>query len=100
MPLDNAVAESFFSSKKREELPHNYYDTIEELQREVDEYVEFYNNMRPHQRSGMQTPSEAERNFADKKEKSILDFPTKSVQNTLTVSYYNLQPDGERVDYI
>ena len=28
---------------------------------------------------------EVERNFADKKEKSILDFPTKSVQKTLTV---------------
>lgn len=27
----------------------------------------FFNNMRPHQQSGMQTPSEAERNFTDKK---------------------------------
>lgn len=27
---------------KREELSHNYYDTIEELQRDVDEYVEFF----------------------------------------------------------
>ena len=65
-PLDNAVAESFFACMKREELSHNYYDTIEELQRDVDEYVEFFNNMRPHQRLGMQTPSEAERNFANK----------------------------------
>ena len=60
-PLDNAVAESFFACMKREELSHNYYDTIEELQRDVDEYVEFFNNMRPHQRLGMQIPSEAER---------------------------------------
>ena len=66
-PLDNAVAESFFAWMKREELSHNYYDTIEELQRDVDEYVEFFNNMRPHQRLGMQTPSEVERNFAVKK---------------------------------
>ena len=66
-PLDNAVAESFFACMKREELSHNYYDTIEELQRDVDEYVEFFNNMRPHQRLGMQTPSEVERNFAVKK---------------------------------
>ena len=52
---------------KREELSHNYYDTIEELQRDVDEYVEFFNNIRAHQRLGMQTPSEIERNFAVKK---------------------------------
>ena len=66
-PLDYAVADLFFSCMKREELPHNYYDTIEELQRDVDEYVEFFNNMRPHQRLGIQTPSEVERNFAVKK---------------------------------
>ena len=66
-PLDNAVAESFFACMKREELSHNYYDTIEELQRDVDEYVEFFNNIRAHQRLGMQTPSEIERNFAVKK---------------------------------
>ena len=80
---------------KREELSHNYYDTIEELQRDVDEYVEFFNNIRPHQRLGMQTPSEVERDFANKKEKSILDFPTKSVQNTLTVSLFSPPQNGE-----
>ncbi len=52
---------------KQEKLSHNYYDTIEELPQDVDEYVEFFNNMRPHQRLGMQTPSEAERNFAEEK---------------------------------
>ncbi len=28
--------------------------------------------------------------FSGKKEKSILDFPTKSLQNTLTVSLYTI----------
>ena len=32
------------------------------------------------------TPNEAEGHFADKKEKSILDVPTESVQNTLAAS--------------
>ena len=71
MSLDNAVAVSFFFLH---ELLHNYYDTMEELQQDVDGYVAFFNNMRLHQRLGMQTPSEAERNFA---QKSILEFPTK-----------------------
>jgi transposase InsO family protein len=66
-PLDNAVAESFFSCMKREELSHNYYDEPDELRRTVADYVDFFNNMRPHQKNGMLTPSEAERIFGDSK---------------------------------
>ena len=66
-PLDNAVAESFFSCMKREELSHNYYDEPDELRRAVADYVDFFNNMRPHQKNGMLTPSEAERIFGDSK---------------------------------
>lgn len=62
-PLDNAVAESFFSCMKREELSHNYYNEEEELRQAVADYVDFFNNMRPHQKLGMLTPSEAERRF-------------------------------------
>ena len=62
-PLDNAVMESFFASLKREELSHNTYDTLEDLRRDVWDYVDFFNNMRPHQRLGMMTPCEAERKF-------------------------------------
>ena len=67
-PLDNAVMESFFACLKREELSHNYYDTLEDLRRDVLDFVDFFNNMRPHQRLGMMTPCEAERKFeAEKK---------------------------------
>ena len=66
-PLDNAVAESFFACMKREELSHNYYHEEEELRRAVADYVDFFNNMRPHQKNGMLTPSEAERDFGDLK---------------------------------
>lgn len=66
-PLDNAVAESFFSCMKREELSHNYYDELDELRQVVADYVDFFNNMRPHQKLGMLTPSEAERRFFDSK---------------------------------
>ena len=43
--------------------------------------------VRPHQEVGMLTPSEAERNFTDKKETSILEFPAGSIQNTPAVSF-------------
>ena len=67
-PLDNAVAESFFSCMKREELSHNYYNEEEELLRAVADYVDFFNNMRPHQKLGMRTPSQAERDFGGLKD--------------------------------
>ena len=62
-PLDNAVAESFFSCMKREELSHNYYDTVDDLKRDVADYVDFFNNMRSHRNLGMLTPCEAEQQF-------------------------------------
>ena len=62
-PLDNAVAESFFSCMKREELSHNYYDSVDDLRRDVADYVVFFNNTRPHQKLGMLTPCEAEQQF-------------------------------------
>ena len=66
-PLDNAVAESFFACMKREELSHNYYDCLEDLRHDVSKYIDFFNNMRPHQRLGMQTPAGVEAQFMAEK---------------------------------
>ena len=63
MPLDNAVAESFFACMKREELSHNYYNSIEELDQTVAEYVLFYNEQRPHYKLGNKTPVQCEEDF-------------------------------------
>ena len=63
-PLDNAVAESFFASMKREELSHKYYYDLEVLRHDVADYIDFFNNMRPHQKLGMLTPSVAEAKFS------------------------------------
>lgn len=64
-PLDNAVAESFFASMKREELSHKYYYDLEVLRHDVADYIDFFNNMRPHQKLGMLTPSAAETKFSE-----------------------------------
>ena len=63
MPLDNAVAESFFACMKREELSHNYYNSIENLEQTVSEYVSFYNEQRPHYKLGNKTPVQCEAEF-------------------------------------
>ena len=60
IPYDNAVAESFFSSMKVEELSHHFYDVSKDLFRDVAEYVEFFNSKRLHQKLGYKTPDQIE----------------------------------------
>lgn len=62
-PLDNAEAKSFFACMKREELSHNLYETHEQLEADVAEYIDYYNRLRPYQKLGMRTPIEVEDDF-------------------------------------
>ena len=55
-PLDNAVAETFFSSFKREEAYRKDYTSEQHFRRSVEEYIWFYNEMRPHQTLNYKTP--------------------------------------------
>ncbi len=59
-PLDNAVDESFFACMKREELSHNRYDSQEQLEDDVNEYIDFFNKMRPHRTLNNKTPNQME----------------------------------------
>ncbi len=62
-PLDNAVAESFFACMKREELSHNFYDTVKQLGRDVSEFVHYFNCEHPHQKLGFRTPEQVEKEY-------------------------------------
>ena len=64
-PHDNAVAEAFFSILKREELSHNRYNSAEDLEETIREYIEFYNSKRPHRKLNLQTPDQFEQNYWD-----------------------------------
>ncbi len=55
-PLDNAVAETFFSSFKREEAYRKDYTSEQHFRRSVEEYIQFYNEVRPHQTLNYKTP--------------------------------------------
>lgn len=63
-PLDNAVAETFFSAFKKEEVFRHRYMSEEELDASVSEYIEFFNYDRPHRSLKMKTPAEFERLYA------------------------------------
>lgn len=62
-PHDNAVAESFFASIKKEVFRKCFYSTKHAVVKVVDEYVEFYNDYRPHQRLGYLTPNKVEEDY-------------------------------------
>lgn len=44
--LDNAVAENFFGHLKSEMFHHTRFDSVEEFIRELDAYIDWYNNVR------------------------------------------------------
>ncbi|KON75612.1 integrase core domain-containing protein, partial [Leptospira kirschneri] len=61
---DNAVAESFFSSLKRE-IEYNTFYNIEEAERFLFDFIEvYYNRFRLHSTLGYMSPEEFERNVA------------------------------------
>lgn len=65
-PRDNAVAERFFKSIKYECLKHKTYRNIEELKVSVEEYMNYYNEMRPMKTRKYLTPNEFERRYFEK----------------------------------
>lgn len=60
--LDNAVAERFFGSLKRERTSQRDYETRQEARDDVMEYIEmFYNSRRLHSYLGYMSPNEYEK---------------------------------------
>ena len=62
-PHDNAVAESFFASLKKEELYRKDHPSDRAFQASVASYIEFYNTKRPHRTLKNLTPCQTEENF-------------------------------------
>jgi transposase InsO family protein/transposase-like protein len=59
-PYDNSVAESFFASLKKEEIYRHIYNSFEELEKAIDEYIVFFNTQRQHASLKYNTPDEYE----------------------------------------
>ena len=58
-PYDNSYAESFFATLKKEQIYKRKYDTMEEVRRDMFEYIElFYNRKRMHSYLGYMSPVE------------------------------------------
>lgn len=68
-PNDNAVAEAFFSSMKKEELYRTNYKSEREFRTAVDDYIQFYNGERPHAGLAYRTPDKIEAQYFAKHER-------------------------------
>ena len=55
-PHDNAVAEAFFASFKKEEAYRREYTSEQSYRKSVEHYIQFYNNLRPHRTLKYKTP--------------------------------------------
>lgn len=62
-PHDNAVAESFFATIKKEDFRRTWYKTEDEFKEAVDKYIDYYNDYRPHQRLEFMTPNQVESEY-------------------------------------
>ena len=61
---DNAVAESFFGSLKKRLIYHRKYETMQELRKDLFQYIEvYYNRFRKHSFNGYLTPEEKDSIF-------------------------------------
>ena len=69
-PYDNAVVEAFFRTLKTELIYCNKYKNRREMCKSIDEYITFYNEVRPHMKLGKLTPSEAETKFFEEKKEA------------------------------
>lgn len=62
-PIDNAVAETFFSTFKQKEAYRREYTSEQHFRKSVEEYIRFYNETRPHQTLNYKTPQAFEENY-------------------------------------
>lgn len=64
-PWDNALAESFFRTLKRELVDNRGYETREEAKQDIFKYIElYYNTRRMHSSIGYAAPCDLERDVA------------------------------------
>lgn len=66
-PYDNSVCESFFKSFKQEEIYRKDYRSEKEMCRSIADYMEFYNDKRPHTIIGYRTPNKYEADYYKRK---------------------------------
>ena len=63
---DNAVAESFFASLKKERVLDNVYTNQTQARFDVSDYIGWYNHRRLHSTLGYESPEDYEKLYKDR----------------------------------
>lgn len=66
-PYDNAVAETFFATFKKEEAYRREYSSEADFRKSVDAYIQFYNGVCPHQTLAYKSPARFEELYGAEK---------------------------------
>ena len=74
-PYDNSVMEAFFKTMKAEELYRNQYRSERHLRENIQNYIEFYNEKRPHQVNRYQTPNAIEEAYYKRHSEDLESLP-------------------------
>lgn len=70
-PYDNAVAETFFATFKKEEAYRRDYSSEADFRKSVEQYIQFYNETRPHKTLAYKTPARFEELYGKDKTQDI-----------------------------
>jgi len=73
--LDNIIIERFWRSIKYEKIYLNEYESGKDLRKDISEYIDFYNNERPHQSLGNDFPDKIYNEFNNSND--LLNFKIK-----------------------
>lgn len=65
-PHDNAVAETFFASFKKEEAYRREYTSEQSYRKSVEQYIQLYNELRPHRTLKYKTPQAFEETYQER----------------------------------
>ena len=71
---DNIIMERFWRSLKQEQIYINPPSSFEELKTQISKFIDFYNNVRPHQSLNYQTPASLyfQKDYRSKKITSLI----------------------------
>ena len=72
-PYDNAVIEGFFSNMKQDDLNSRNFEYLDDLKKAVADYIEYYNNDRPHNTLNNKTPNEYEEEYYNNLQSNLED---------------------------
>ena len=83
--LDNIFTERLWRTIKYEEVYLKEYSSPREARKSLTDYFEFYNNERPHQSLGYQTPSEVYFGLSNEKQQQLETTTMKGEKSTFKI---------------